>query len=190
MAKPILSKPSGESGALPRAPQGPCRPLTRHMIPDCSQSGRKTEGVWGTIPQESGIGRRRRPEGVRARTARISSFPPVGSGAKPRTPEASRRSQLGMTFIKKVGNRVGKKLSKAKALTIFYRKGLIFMVRPARFELTAFGSGGQRSIRLSYGRTRFVLICRLASAVKGAPCVRHCLPALTRAGTNQNCCGA
>ncbi len=45
------------------------------------------------------------------------------------------------------------------------------MVRPARFERTAFGSGGQRSIQLSYGRTRFVLICRLAPAVKAA-CVR------------------
>ena len=48
------------------------------------------------------------------------------------------------------------------------------MVRPARFELTTFGSGGQRSIRLSYGRTRFVLICRLVPAVKGAPGVRRC----------------
>lgn len=80
-------------------------------------------------------------------------------------------------FCKKVGNRVGKKSSKAKALTIFHRKGLIFMVRPARFELTAFGSGGQRSIRLSYGRTRFVLICRLAPAVKAATAQGYCDPA-------------
>ena len=42
------------------------------------------------------------------------------------------------------------------------------MARPARFERTAFGSGGQRSIRLSYGRIRTVLICRLAFPVKGA----------------------
>ena len=87
-------------------------------------------------------------------------------------------------FCKKVGNRVGKKSSKAKALTIFHRKGLIFMVRPARFELTAFGSGGQRSIQLSYGRTRFVLICRLAPAVKAASAqgFREAAPRPARSG--------
>ena len=37
------------------------------------------------------------------------------------------------------------------------------MARPARFELTAFGSGGQRSIQLGYGRTFFyVVFCRRA----------------------------
>lgn len=40
------------------------------------------------------------------------------------------------------------------------------MVRPARFELTAFGSGGQRSIQLSYERIRTFLICLVLSAVK------------------------
>ncbi len=40
------------------------------------------------------------------------------------------------------------------------------MVRPARFELTAFGSGGQRSIQLSYERIRRFLICFVLAAVK------------------------
>ena len=40
------------------------------------------------------------------------------------------------------------------------------MVRPARFELTAFGSGGQRSIQLSYERIRTFLICFVVAAVK------------------------
>ena len=42
------------------------------------------------------------------------------------------------------------------------------MVRPARFELTAFGSGGQRSIQLSYERIRTFLICFVLAAVKAS----------------------
>ena len=91
-------------------------------------------------------------------------------------------------FCKKVGNRVGKKLSKAKALTIFYRKGLIFMVRPARFELTAFGSGGQRSIQLSYERIRTFLICFVLAAVKVS---RQCqLPRAVTMAIGQQASGA
>ena len=43
------------------------------------------------------------------------------------------------------------------------------MVRSARFELTAFGSGGQRSIQLSYERIRTDLISFVLSAVKACP---------------------
>ena len=45
-------------------------------------------------------------------------------------------------------------------------KPLKSLVRPARFELTAFGSGGQRSIQLSYERIRTFLICFVLAAVK------------------------
>lgn len=42
-----------------------------------------------------------------------------------------------------------------KRLTLLQSKPLKLMVGNARIELAAFGSGGQRSIQLSYGRTSF-----------------------------------
>ena len=44
-----------------------------------------------------------------------------------------------------------------RPLQVVSCKGLKFVARPARFELTTFGSGGQRSIQLSYERTRELL---------------------------------
>ena len=48
------------------------------------------------------------------------------------------------------------------------------MVRPARFERAAFGSGGQRSIQLSYERIRTFLICFVLAAVKGTRLAQRC----------------
>ena len=69
----------------------------------------------------------------------------------------------------RVGNGVGNDFSHEKRTWIFYIQVLTFIVvRPARFELTAFGSGGQRSIQLSYERIRTFLICFVLAAVKAS----------------------
>ena len=69
----------------------------------------------------------------------------------------------------KVGNGVGNDFAHEKRTWIFYIQVLAFiMVRSARFELTAFGSGGQRSIQLSYERIRTFLICFVLAAVKAS----------------------
>jgi hypothetical protein len=41
------------------------------------------------------------------------------------------------------------------------------LVRPARFELTTFGSGGQRSIQLSYGRIELGILHALSPRQSG-----------------------
>ena len=52
----------------------------------------------------------------------------------------------------------------------FLTKQRVFLVRPMRFERTAFGVGVQRSIQLSYGRgykkyyTSFPPVCKAPSA--------------------------
>ena len=64
---------------------------------------------------------------------------------------------------------------KKRPLQIVFCKDLKFMARSARFELTAFGSGGQRSIQLSYERTRGLLIASRPVAVKSR---QLCFPQL------------